>query len=374
MSTATVRTPVRFDAPSRRVEGGYAIYPNALLFEEGHYPDKQFSLGPADMDAAIANFTPVGGAIEHTPFLRGRALTVRSIRRDEANPKLLRGEVAVPLGLDELIDDAERSLSAEWDRETKRLVGAALTLNPRIKGASLVAAFADEALTHDDDPALLKETIKALAAFCACQAEAPTTRTVEAPMPMKKEQLKQYLDSLDAEADIDDGAASMILFPDAGEGDDMEEAFDDAPEPTQFSADPEAIALRAEIESLKAERRREKAALFAAEMRTQGRIAPYEVPLTESVMFAAMTVDAREPGTVASFTQGGKVISGNLEAMIRASYGQREARVYDRPQIAAGTGAAALAQFSDAPESDEAYAKRVLAKHNGRNRIGNGSA
>jgi hypothetical protein len=130
------------EASGRRVEGDYAIYPNSLLFQAGEYPDKSFSMSPEEMWAAVEQFSPVGGNIEHTSFLAGRACEVRSIRQDSANSDVLLGEVAVPLALDGLMHGHERRLSCEWDRTAKTLTGIALTVNPRIPEAALMSAFA----------------------------------------------------------------------------------------------------------------------------------------------------------------------------------------------------------------------------------------
>jgi hypothetical protein len=140
------------ETSARRVDGDYAIYPNALLFEAGSYPDKSFEMSPEELWAAVEQFRPVGGNIEHTDFLAGRACEVRSIRLDEADPFTLRGEVAVPVWLDENISDRERRLSCEWDRATKTLSGIGLVVNPRVETASLMSAYADFAAKRHDTP------------------------------------------------------------------------------------------------------------------------------------------------------------------------------------------------------------------------------
>jgi hypothetical protein len=134
----------------RRVDGEYAVYDDCLLFEAGNYPDKRFAITAAELAQAAAQFRPVGGNIEHTDFLAGKACEVRSVFVDATNPAILRGEVAVPLWLDRELEGHERQLSCEWDRKTKQLTGLALTVNPRIPTAALMAAFA--ASTRHDTP------------------------------------------------------------------------------------------------------------------------------------------------------------------------------------------------------------------------------
>lgn len=129
------------DESGRFVEGDYAVYPNALLFEAGDYSDKGFTLTPEEQWAAVETFTPVAGNIEHTDFLQGRACEVRDIRLDDEDSHRLRGTVAVPLWLDEHLTDKERKLSCEWNRTTKTLDGIGLVVHPRVEAAALMSAF-----------------------------------------------------------------------------------------------------------------------------------------------------------------------------------------------------------------------------------------
>lgn len=142
----------------RRTEGGFNIYPDAILFEVGDYADKGFSMSESEAARAVSRFaSPVGGNIEHTNFMRGRACQVRSLRIDPDDPRIIRGEVALPSTFDDHLIDEERRVSCEWDRATKELTGLALTVNPRVKKAALVAAFAANEATADDVAAFAAE-------------------------------------------------------------------------------------------------------------------------------------------------------------------------------------------------------------------------
>jgi hypothetical protein len=132
----------------RRVEGAWAIYPNSTLFKAGVYPDKRFSMSIPEMDRLVTMFDPTAGArsnIEHTAFLSGRAARARRIWRDG---EYLRGEVAIPAALDDLLIDGERRLSCEFTPDTKLFAGIALTTDPRVQEAVLMSAFAEFA-RHD---------------------------------------------------------------------------------------------------------------------------------------------------------------------------------------------------------------------------------
>jgi hypothetical protein len=133
--------PTRLSAPY--TDGQYRIYPNSLLFKSGNYPDKQFSMTPAEIAAAADSFaSPVPINLEHAPtVLQGKLGEVRAAYVDPNAPEELRGVVAVPTWLDDQLTDAERQVSSEFNRETKRLIGLALTPTPRVEGAALMAAF-----------------------------------------------------------------------------------------------------------------------------------------------------------------------------------------------------------------------------------------
>jgi len=127
------------DTSGRYRDGDWWVYPNSLLFEAGVYEDKDFSLTPEEMWLAVDRFEPVFGNIEHTKFLKGKACHVRDIRFDDADSTILRGSVAVPHKLDDLLEDHERRLSCEWNKSTKMLTGIGLVVDPRVPEAALMS-------------------------------------------------------------------------------------------------------------------------------------------------------------------------------------------------------------------------------------------
>lgn len=108
------------------------------IFEIGAYPDKGFEITEAEADAAIAAFTPVKNDYEHHKgFLDGKLGEVSRVWRDGVN---VFAEMQVPRQVRELAGTTLKS-SLAWARDTKRIVGNALTDNPRVTDAQLVAAF-----------------------------------------------------------------------------------------------------------------------------------------------------------------------------------------------------------------------------------------
>lgn len=116
----------------------FAVYPNTLLFKAGDYPDKQFSMSPEEIANAAAGWKSIGGNIQHTDFLRGSAAFIDDVWTEDDN-NVLRGEVRIPLALDELLTKNEKKISLEWKRADKLADGFALCTNPRIEDAVLMS-------------------------------------------------------------------------------------------------------------------------------------------------------------------------------------------------------------------------------------------
>ena len=136
----------------RTVRGDFAIYPNSLLFKSGDYPDKNFSITPEEMSVAAADSGPVPFNLEHTrkgAHAATEGLFGGVLRQwiDPDDPTLLRGEVAIPLPLDEKLET--KAPSMEFSKDTKRIVGAALTYTPRVSEVALMSAAAEFAVTRE---------------------------------------------------------------------------------------------------------------------------------------------------------------------------------------------------------------------------------
>ncbi len=120
-----------------------------LLFRAGNYEDKNYSMTPGELRAAVEQFAPVPVDLEHTPTILSNKLgRVESVTLSEDGNSLM-GTVALPEWLDGLIDEGQRRVSCTWDRATKTLSGLALVLNPRIDDAAVFAAFSAATATPD---------------------------------------------------------------------------------------------------------------------------------------------------------------------------------------------------------------------------------
>lgn len=114
----------------------------ARVFRAGEYPDKAFSLSPAEVLAAAATFSPVDIDLQHVPsVLDGKLGKLLSLIPVDGGRELW-GDVGIPKWLDGVLQDTPVELSAAWDRATKRLMRLALVVRGRIPDAVLMSAFA----------------------------------------------------------------------------------------------------------------------------------------------------------------------------------------------------------------------------------------
>lgn len=112
------------------------------IFAAGDYPDKDFSLTPKELRKIVKDFEgPVELDSEHERSIfdgkLGRLVGIESAE----NGQELHGIVEIPKWLDPILMEAGGKVSAAFDRITKKLVGLALTINPRVPDAALMAAF-----------------------------------------------------------------------------------------------------------------------------------------------------------------------------------------------------------------------------------------
>lgn len=121
----------------------YRVYENSLLFVAGDYPDKGIEVTEADLARMVRATPPLCLNLEHAKEGAFSALVcnVGFIRRmwiDPEDPRVVRGEVALPRWLDESLEKKGISMEVPFDK--KRFIGAALTYTPRISEAALMRA------------------------------------------------------------------------------------------------------------------------------------------------------------------------------------------------------------------------------------------
>ena len=129
---------ITFDAIAPADAEGDFVLRRGKYFELGDYPDKEFSLNETEADAALESFSRMPINLEHTSTLfDGKLGWVRRLWREGRD---LLAEYSIPAWLHRVTGGEPIKISSEWDRSTKRPIGAALVLSPRIEDAVMMAA------------------------------------------------------------------------------------------------------------------------------------------------------------------------------------------------------------------------------------------
>lgn len=332
MSRTTVRTPTieftrRGAAPAQA--DGDVVRRRGVIFRSGDYSaTHDFTMSPAELKALAGSFSgPIkldhGHPTTDGPIEFG---TLESVEASDDGTTLY-GTTATPAWLDKALGDARWLVSASFDRATKAIRRLSLVTRPQISDAELQAAFA-----------------------CACGND-PVTKE-EPPMADTNDRLARCRALVEEMTDAD--LANMLV--DAEPNNDPEPEPKDQTDTSDFS---EAASMRSEIEALKAERRMERSVAFAAKMKTDERIAPFEEETTAAVMFAAMSDDA-DTGATVNFSVSKKVCVGTREAMVRAAYSQRLPHGKTKEDIASFSRGHVLSNGDEPQEEDEAAKRKRI--------------
>ncbi len=119
------------------------------IFRSGEYPDKKFSLTPKELKQVVKEFSgPIQLDSEHErSIFDGKLGQLIAVESNEDGTEL-HGSVAIPKWLDPILMQAGGKVSAAFDRVSKKLVGLALTISPRVPDAVLMAAFSIDQATR----------------------------------------------------------------------------------------------------------------------------------------------------------------------------------------------------------------------------------
>lgn len=373
---AKMHAMATFSAEKRRVDGEYAVYPDQYLFKAGDYPAHGLSLTAAEMAAAVPQFRPLAGNIEHTEFLQGQAVFVDAIRVDAADPEVLRGDVRVPLWLDEKLGDREKRLSAEWHKSRKTLDGMALVVSPAIPEADLVATFAKHGSRHAKhvfqgihdmaaasgaycvDPP--RDTMNQNAAFImrhergafqkihdhavesgaachgssayfAAQKKRNSQKEKGKPMPLLSKILKS-IGQAPAEHELDDAEVTALFAKLTPETPAAEAKVEDPKvvadlkvvETADFKKDPEFVRLQRENAAFKTRVLLGDAREWADAEVKDKRALPAETPAMIA-LFAQAALDDEADSDLARFSATSKALGASRVEMLKACYAARPA-------------------------------------------------
>ena len=140
------------------------VYKHGLIFRAGDYKDKEFSLSESELADAVANFSPVEIDVEH---LRQSPLDGKLGRLEHVligqDGKSLYGTVRMPKWFHDNVyvengKEKPIKVSTTWAKSSKRITKLAITENPRVDDAVLMAAFSNNRLDKGEkDTEVLKD-------------------------------------------------------------------------------------------------------------------------------------------------------------------------------------------------------------------------
>lgn len=143
-----------FDLGTADPDGDWVYYRNSLLFRAGEYVDRDYSMTPEELWAAVEQFSgPVANELDHLTtegrplIVEGQLGAVEDVRlSDDAND--LYGTVKIPRWLDGVWDrhlaengGTAKQVSCVWDRDTKTLRKLGLVVKGRVPEAVLMGAY-----------------------------------------------------------------------------------------------------------------------------------------------------------------------------------------------------------------------------------------
>lgn len=193
-----------------------------MIFRAGEYPDKSFSLTPKELKRVVKEFEgPIKIDSEHErSIFDGKLGHLVSVEASK-DGSVMQGLVAIPRWLDPILMEAGGKVSAAFDRVSKKLVGLALTINPRVSDAALMAAFSVDTAVHGD--ASVQEVIEMADKSDKKIAKKAAKAAAESAMAESHDDDE---DDNDADMSADEAVEDTEEFS-AEENDDQEESDED---------------------------------------------------------------------------------------------------------------------------------------------------
>lgn len=260
-----------------------AVVFKGKVFEAGDYPDKGVSFTPAELQAIASQFTPVENDLEHREtILSGQLGKLQNVQAMDGGAWLY-GEVALPKWLADLTAGQPIGTSLAFDAN-KRIVGNALTLNPRIPGAQVAAAFAEfvgkrNSTRDQNDLQKVHDLAVNLGASCG------STYTAHSPKEKKPMKIKDALAAILAKFS---GGGNVDLEAEIGVG--------DAPATFNSQTNPDVVRLTAEIENIRAGQIAAEAKRFTDDLVAECRLLPAQADGVRALFTAAARDDIAAGG------------------------------------------------------------------------------
>jgi len=279
------------------------------VFEAGDYPDKGVSFTPAELQAIATQFSPVENDLEHREtILSGQLGKLQNVKAMDGGAWLY-GEVALPKWLADLTAGQPIGTSLAFDAN-KRIVGNALTLNPRIPGAQVAAAFAEfvgkrNSTKDHADLQRVHDLAVTLGANCATEYTAHSPK--EKPTMKIKDAIVAIFSAFSGGGNIDPEAELNVGDAPAAP------TFTQTPVP---AASPEVVRLNAELASLRSAQVAAEAKRFTDGLVAECKLLPAQADGVRALFSAAVRDDLAAGGAQFSAESGEFTPGDRTKALI----------------------------------------------------------
>lgn len=142
-------TPSAADVAVPSELSGHVIR-EGMIFRAGQYPRQSFAMTAEELKRAAAGFAdPVDVDLEHVDTLLSGKIGKLIAVWPSADGTALFGRMALPKWLDEAIGTDKRKVSVTFNRESKSIIGIALTKNPVVADAVVMAQPQEDTAIDD---------------------------------------------------------------------------------------------------------------------------------------------------------------------------------------------------------------------------------
>lgn len=277
-------------------DGGFVTY-KGKVFEAGDYPDKGVAFTPAELQAIASGFAGVPNDLEHKDTILNGELGTMPVVKAMDGGQWLYGELSVPKWLHDLKGGEPIGVSLAFDAN-KRIVGNALTLNPRIKTAQVQAAFVAFAGTRGHGKVESESSPETAVQLGANHGSSEAAHPPQEKKPMKMKH-----------------ALSALIAAFSGGGSIDPEAEIKVEEAATVFADPEAAKLKASLEQAQSALIAQAATAFTDGLVSDRKILPAQAEGLKALFVTAFRDDIASGGAKFSQETGALEVGDRVAAL-----------------------------------------------------------
>lgn len=306
-----------------------AVTRRGKLFEAGDFPDKNVAFDEEDLKYAVQTFAPVPNDLEHAnTIFDGKLGQLKKIWKSGTE---LHGEVEVPTWLDKVIGKAPIKVSLAFDK-TKKIIGNALVLQPRISDAAIMSAFTSYQSADKS-------------------GDLPTGKT----MTIKELITKFGMDQV-AKLDVPETLAESLEEVPNTDATKTPEEGDASQEPKEEPKEKPVDQFSKRLASMEAQLLGERALSFADEIIRNRKAVPAQRDQVAAMFRTAVKSDAGNTGSVFNETTH-QIVEGVAVAELKAYFSQAPTHAFTGEAFESDTAILLFGTKSDKGMDDEKKAK-----------------